>query len=246
MSRLNSTSRRSANFASHHIRQIVSQLVQRGVRDGDVVPGANGMWGVKANDVMVAAFKTESAAREFVNDLRRQAYEKSVTRPVNSVTSEMVTPDGYAPKRARAEYMRQYRARKRGGIRRSTAAGGAAADNIAIPATKSAAKSRRKPKASRQSAEPLLPQLQRRGRKRKGIRERMIAWVHSGRSFDELDRLAQEDLITLFGGCVGNSRQIYCRARDELLMEARFVRSTKSTYRQTSFSTTSTKSTKST
>jgi hypothetical protein len=73
------------------------------------------------------------------------------------------------------------------------------------------------------------PAVQRRGRKRRDIRERMVKWVHSGKTWDELDRLPQEDLVTLFGGRVGESRQIYCRARDEALMDAGFVRSTKST-----------------
>jgi hypothetical protein len=40
------------------------------VRDGDLVPGANGMWGVKSGDTIVAAFKTESAAQLFLNAIR--------------------------------------------------------------------------------------------------------------------------------------------------------------------------------
>jgi hypothetical protein len=99
-----------------------------------------------------------------------------------------------------------------------------ATPDIAVSAIKSAAKPDHKRKATRR---PQLAEQRDRGRKRKGIRGRMRTWLRSSGNLDEklneLYNLKVTDLPDLFGGKVGDSHGIYCRARNEIFVEFNFV-----------------------
>jgi hypothetical protein len=79
------------------------------------------------------------------------------------------------------------------------------------------------------AASSMLGSKQRSQPKRNKIKERMREWLREGHSPAELRDEKEKGLANLFGGRDGESRDVYRKARDELLAEVGQSRSTKTT-----------------
>jgi hypothetical protein len=84
--------------------------------------------------------------------------------------------------------------------------------------------------SQRLSATTSIPATEtRRQSKRTEIKELMKKWLEQGHSPDELEKLKEKTLVVTFGGRDGGSREVYRKARNEVVAEVDRSRSTKST-----------------